>query len=59
MERVEPFIPWRLVGAVVAIKKPVMKLVEEIADLDTTDAANLELFKTGMGCRCANAVVEE
>ena len=58
MESIEPLVPWRFIGAVVAIKEPVMKLVEEITELDTTDPADFKLFKARMRCRRSDAVVE-
>ena len=59
VERVEPLVPRRFPCAVIAVKEPVVQLVEEVPHLNALGARHFHTFETRMGCRGADPVVKQ
>lgn len=59
MESGKPLVPWGFPGPIIAIKELVVKLVEKVSYFEAFGPADLDVLKSGMGCRRANAVMEE
>ena len=59
MERVEPAVPGRFPGAVIAVEIFVMQLVEEIAQLNAVLAFHFQFLKPRMRGRRTDTVVKQ